>query len=649
MRPVRNKIRVATKTPVKLYPNLKNVEQNKVQDPVQVFCRLRPNPSYETNACISLLSHTNLLLIPPDDLKNRKTVQYSFNHIFTEDVSQKEIFDDVAMPLMVGLMQGKNGLLFTYGVTGSGKTYTMTGESNSPGIIPRCITALYNTVGSRQTVKFIVKPDRMNGFDIQSESEAFEERILESKVKHRPMKKNSSDSGILNNEDSTIIPHGNKSCLYAVFVTYIEIYNNIAYDLLDENVGSKSLQAKLLREDTDHNVYVNGAVEIEVKTAEEAMELYALGKKRKRMAQTVLNSESSRSHSIFTIRVVTVPTMTGVSDRIVKDSNLLNVAQLSLVDLAGSERCSRTQTTGQRLKEAGRINNSLMSLRTCLEVLRDNQCTGSSRIVPYRESRLTHLFKNYFEGEGKVEMIVCVNPSSRNYDEIVHVMKFAEITQEVKVLRPEIKELETEMVIPKISHGPTAVSISVQTDFDLMFPNKITPNKYFPRARQINPETDEVKSLIIYLKRKKQNVKDHRMTIYKLGDDFRMKLVKSEQFVNNIQYDLPVEKENVQDLKNTLLSLECKYDKLIEQSKEKDELIHQLKRKFEEENTKYMLDKVKHKRKREEISEKMSHELDSKLRRQREHIEATMKENLEKIELVKDILSDKLPPTLINK
>lgn len=67
----------------------------------------------------------------------------------------------------------------------------------------------------------------------------------------------------------------------------------------------------------------------------------------------------------------------------------------------------------------GRINNSLMSLRTCLEILRENQITGLSRIVPYRESRLTHLFKNFFEGEGKVEMVVCVNPAARNYDEIV--------------------------------------------------------------------------------------------------------------------------------------------------------------------------------------------------------------------------------------
>lgn len=67
----------------------------------------------------------------------------------------------------------------------------------------------------------------------------------------------------------------------------------------------------------------------------------------------------------------------------------------------------------------GSINNSLMSLRTCLEVLRENQITGTYRIVPYRESRLTHLFKKFFEGEGKVEMIVCVNPSVKDYDETV--------------------------------------------------------------------------------------------------------------------------------------------------------------------------------------------------------------------------------------
>lgn len=121
--------------------------------------------------------------------------------------------------------------------------------------------------------------------------------------------------------------------------------------MLDENVATKSLQAKILREDSNHNVYVNGVVEVEVKTSAEALELYSMGKKRKRMAQTSLNAESSRSHSVFTIRVVTIPA--DIQFEIVKERNLYTAAQLSLVDLAGSERCGRSQTSGQRLKEAG--------------------------------------------------------------------------------------------------------------------------------------------------------------------------------------------------------------------------------------------------------------------------------------------------------
>lgn len=73
---------------------------------------------------------------------------------------------------------------------------------------------------------------------------------------------------------------------------------------------------------------------------------------------------------------------------------------------------------GQRLREAGNINNSLMTLRACLEALRENQqYGGNSKIVPYRDAKITHLFKNFFDGEGQVRMIVCVNPSCEDYDE----------------------------------------------------------------------------------------------------------------------------------------------------------------------------------------------------------------------------------------
>ena len=90
------------------------------------------------------------------------------------------------------------------------------------------------------------------------------------------------------------------------------------------------------------------------------------------------------------------------------------------MDLAGSERITRTHCTGDRLREANNINANLMVLRTCMETLRDNQIGGGApKIVPYRDSKLTHLFKNYFDGQGRVAMIVCVSPSSSDYDETI--------------------------------------------------------------------------------------------------------------------------------------------------------------------------------------------------------------------------------------
>lgn len=181
-------------------------------------------------------------------------------------------------------------------------------------------------------------------------------------------------------------------------------------------------------------MFVHGITELEVKSVEDALNAFHIGQKRKRMGHTILNAESSRSHSVFSIRLVQAP-VDQLGEYVVQDRDKITVSQLSLVDLAGSERTNRTKNTGQRLREAGNINNSLMTLRNCLEILRENNMAGASKKVPYRDSKLTHLFKNFFDGEGCVRMIVCINPRSEDYDETAQVMKFAEITQEVQIAR----------------------------------------------------------------------------------------------------------------------------------------------------------------------------------------------------------------------
>ena len=195
--------------------------------------------------------------------------------------------------------------------------------------------------------------------------------------------------------------------------------------------GRMKLTSKMPREDSYRNMYVHGAVEVEVKSPEEALETFYRGQKQRKTAETQLNIESSRSHSIFTLRVVVVH-IDALGEDILSSPDHLIVSQLALVDLAGSQRTARTGNTGARLQEASKINQSLMSLRLCIE---ENQKTGGAKSVPYRDSKLTHLFRNYFEGDSKVKIVVCINPRNSDYDENLNVMKFAELTREVQIER----------------------------------------------------------------------------------------------------------------------------------------------------------------------------------------------------------------------
>ncbi|XP_038563289.1 kinesin-like protein KIF23 isoform X3 [Micropterus salmoides] len=420
------------------------------KDPVGVYCRIRPLGAEDEECCVEMISSSTIQLHAPDGLKaNRngeyKETQYSFKKVFGINTTQMELFEDVAKPLVDDLIRCKNGLLFTYGVTGSGKTFTMTGSPGEGGLLPRSLDMLFNSISPFQAKRFVFKPDDKNGMEIQGQVDALlerQKRDSQQSVPKTPSSRQKADpefADMISPEEACKSENVDEDCCYSVFVSYIEVYNNYIYDLLEDApfdpIRSKPPQSKSLREDQNHNMYVAGCTEVEVKSTEEAFEVFWKGQKKRRIANTQLNRESSRSHSVFTVKLAQAP-LDADGDHILQDKNQVNVSQLCLVDLAGSERTSRTKAEGSRLREAGNINQSLMTLRTCMEVLRENQMCGTNKMVPYRDSKVTLLFKNYFDGEGKVRMIVCVNPKADDYDETMLVMRFAEMTQEVEVARP---------------------------------------------------------------------------------------------------------------------------------------------------------------------------------------------------------------------
>lgn len=576
----------------------------------------------------------------------------------------------VALPLVENFINGKNGLLFTYGVTGSGKTYTMTGEPQDAGIMPRCLDVIFNTIANYQTKKFVFKPDKLNGFDVQSEADAMLDRQHELHAgllqrtprpgKHRKVDSDGESNPIAHerNEMQSVAVESDNA--YAAFVTYVQIYNNSVHDLLDEDdVRTRPPQTKIVREDGNKNMYVHAVTEVEVKSAEEAFELFQRGQRKRRVAHTALNAESSRSHSVFTIRLVQAP-LDCEGEHVMQDKRVVCISQLSLVDLAGSERTNRTKNTGQRLREAGNINNSLMTLRSCLEILRENQSQGTSKIVPYRDSKLTHLFKNYFDGEGQVRMIVCVNPRADDYDEMIQVMKFAEMTQEVQIARPNpvILDLgftpgrrqankifkETRCILEK-------ETADLNNDLGLVY-NLGGP---FPQLKTITPDNDQmIQSLILFLEQRINKRNKLFVDLQKKQGDFRQVLRGVEQDNINLKEEVASlnaaniqQKRKISALEEHLGKTETeKYDlsRKLNNANDMNQNLQKKMKELEFELNLRLRDKQRVKQryntKIQVETDKMNKELEIKLRRQREHMQHQTKKHEDQLRMIKHIVDN---------
>lgn len=663
----------ARKTPARHRYNLQS------GDPVQVFCRLSPIQSPTELSYMKVISDKTIAIYPPETSTNSratgKEILTTFTHVFSQEASQKEIFHIVALPLIENLFQGKNSLLFTYGITGSGKTFTMTGNEREGGIMPRTLDVIFNSVANYQAKKCIFKPDKLNGFEVQGEQKASQDRKNEYRARHpiptprngkTKMRKVDSDS-----ESNPTIPRCSEEseilridadCAYAVFITYIEIYNKSVYDLLeDSDIRAMNLQSKIIREDGNKNMYVHAVTEVEVKSTEEAFEIFQKGQRRRRVAHTALNAESSRSHSVFSIRIVQAP-IDSNGEKIISDKEVISVSQLSLVDLAGSERMSRTKNTGQRLREAGSINNSLMTLRSCIEILRENQINGTGKIVPYRDSKLTHLFKNFFEGDGQVRMIVCVNPRKDDFDETIQVMKFAEITQEVKVTKSTVKLLDSGFtprrrqaheLLKETQNGldRNKETVGLGADFGLIY----GLGGSFPDLEINNPDEKTIMDLVYFLEQRINKRNFLRADLQEKIIDFRKTIINVEEENASLKVENASIKAYHIQQEQKISALEChiqkaegQIDSLLRKIDNANDKIRSLQQSLQDKNValnqtiiETQRVKQKYNNKLQKETEKITKESEMRMREEHSHLQNQIKEKEEKIKSARQILNEK--------
>ena len=226
--------------------------------------------------------------------------------------------------------------------------------------------------------------------------------------------------GIIPNSFAHIFGHIAKAddhLKFLVRVSYLEIYNEEVRDLLGKD---QSLRLEV-KERPDVGVYVKDLSVFMVNNADDMDKLMTMGNKNRSIGATQMNAHSSRSHAIFTITVE-------CSEKGPDGQQHFRVGKLHLVDLAGSERQSKTGATGQRLKEATKINLSLSTLGNVISALVD----GKSSHVPYRNSKLTRLLQDSLGGNSKTLMFANVGPAEYNYDETLSTLRYANRAKNIK-------------------------------------------------------------------------------------------------------------------------------------------------------------------------------------------------------------------------
>uniref|UniRef100_A0A8C5LIZ7 Kinesin-like protein n=2 Tax=Jaculus jaculus TaxID=51337 RepID=A0A8C5LIZ7_JACJA len=226
--------------------------------------------------------------------------------------------------------------------------------------------------------------------------------------------------GIIPNSFAHIFGHIAKAegdTRFLVRVSYLEIYNEEVRDLL----GKDQTQRLEVKERPDVGVYIKDLSAYVVNNADDMDRIMTLGHKNRSVGATNMNEHSSRSHAIFTITIE-------CSEKGVDGNVHVRMGKLHLVDLAGSERQAKTGATGQRLKEATKINLSLSTLGNVISALVD----GKSTHVPYRNSKLTRLLQDSLGGNSKTMMCANIGPADYNYDETISTLRYANRAKNIK-------------------------------------------------------------------------------------------------------------------------------------------------------------------------------------------------------------------------
>ncbi|EXJ83464.1 kinesin family member C1 [Capronia coronata CBS 617.96] len=364
---------------------------------IRVFCRVRPtinSDQSEETAKITIPESEeeakDIEVKGPEETNSlgkvtTKTHQFSFDRVFDPTSNNAEIFEEISQ-LIQSALDGYNVCIFAYGQTGSGKTFTM---SSDDGMIPRALRQIYST-----------------------------SKELES-----------------------------RGWTYTMEGSFVEVYNEELRDLLGKDGDNGPKKHEIRHDMTACETTITDVTTLNLDSQEQVEGILAQAMARRSVAATKANERSSRSHSVFILKLAGSNSITGKKSK----------GTLNLVDLAGSERLSHSKVEGARLKETQNINKSLSCLGDVIGALgqqqqassgsgagpfnpRDSVNNGSGSgsgsgggHIPYRNSKLTYLLQFSLGGNSKTLMFVMVAPEKKCLPETITSLKFADKVSRTRI------------------------------------------------------------------------------------------------------------------------------------------------------------------------------------------------------------------------
>ncbi|KAJ6063406.1 uncharacterized protein N7446_007526 [Penicillium canescens] len=354
---IREKLRREETLRRKLHNQVQELKGN-----IRVFCRVRPSLKSEPASQLTLMQYPDeaddakeINILGPEEktslgMVSRKNNTFSFDRVFNPTTQNAEVFDEISQ-LVQSALDGYNVCIFCYGQTGSGKTHTM---SSADGMIPRAVHQIYET------------------------AQGLEE----------------------------------KGWRYSMAGNFVEVYNENLNDLLG-NPDELDKKKHEIRHDMQRGkTTITDITTVNLDSPEMVESILKNADANRSVAATKANERSSRSHSVFILKLTGVNHITGERSE----------GTLNLVDLAGSERLSHSGATGERLKETQNINRSLSSLGDVISALGQGKEGGH---IPYRNSKLTYLLQFSLGGNSKTLMFVMVSPLQAHMSETLTSLKFA--------------------------------------------------------------------------------------------------------------------------------------------------------------------------------------------------------------------------------